>query len=30
LILEFFATDPFGLASDHLYVTFYIQTNNAP
>ena len=30
LILEFFATDPFNEESDHLYVTLYIQTNNAP
>jgi hypothetical protein len=30
LILEFFATDPFEQESDHLYVTLYIQMNNAP
>lgn len=30
LILEFFATDLFNQESSHLYVTLYIQTNNAP
>jgi hypothetical protein len=28
--LEFFATDPFFKESKHLYVSLYIQTNNAP